>query len=429
MIGFGKNMQDAGDCARILAVGHISADAGDPRQFGITNSEEWAVRPGAVAFAPQFDPKQIALLRGRVLVQLSCGDASDSLEATISPMWQRERGFVFRRDTLFRSRDFAVMASKAAADLDEALVANLRLPGASLEILIRSQATSQPVGSLAFVALPIGHQGDLSPRALDVLSNADLILAEDTRIAGDQLRWRGVRTPIISYHSDNEVERVSHVVDQLRAGARVAVISDAGSPLISDPGRVVLQAAAAMDAIVTCIPGPSAVIAALTLSGLISTSFRFSGFPPRKGPKRASFLQGLVASREPTVLFEAPSRISALLDEISSIIPDRPAAVCRDITKSSEAVFRGRLVDLAASFRDQEISGEYTLVIGENEVPVEPESADFDLEMFVGALIRSGCPSRSVMDALKDTFGMSRNEAYALVQRCKSEGKDESGKA
>jgi 16S rRNA (cytidine1402-2'-O)-methyltransferase len=410
-------------CLLVVAQGHPDIRANDPARLEILDSHEWAAHPGTIGYLARYDPGAMAALRGRVNVHLRVGEVLDAFEATISPWWQRSGSLVFRRDTQFRSKDFAAHSSKAAADLRPELLDALRAPSAQLECRItRILEVSMPPGALAVVALPIGNQADLSPRALEILSTADMIFAEDTRVAESLLRWRGVRTPIVSCHDHNEHSRTDLAARSLARGERIALVSDAGFPLVSDPGYAVVQTALQIGAQVLCIPGPSAVIAAIVLSGLPATQFCFRGFVPRRGQRRATVLAALRSAVETTVLFESPRRLEDLLSEIASVAPGRAVAVCRDMTKESEAVFRDTVENLASRFAASgDLAGEFTVVVAPAEQRIEPISGSTDLDEFLLALLRNGCPVRPIVASLRDTQGVSRDDAYARVQQLKSD--------
>ncbi len=346
----------------------------------------------------------------------------DVFEATIAPGFTRGIPLLIRREPA-GGRLLGVSASKGAADLDRDLVARLRLPDATGLLTLEAIAGDPPPpGLLALVGMPIGHQGDLSPRALDMLMSVDLILAEDTRVAQDALGWRGVRTPLKSCDAHREDARAGDAVRDLAAGRRIAFISDAGLPAVSDPGAILVRAAVAAGASVTAIPGPSAVPLALALSGFGGRGFAFHGFPPRKGPERRSFLERLLGADMPTLAFEAPSRIAALVEDLAALAPDRPVALCRDLTKASEAVMRAPLARLADDLHDHDGRGEFVLVVAPDETQVREEAApsSFDIEPFVAALIERDCPTAPIVGALR-AQGMDRRDAYALVQRLKDE--------
>lgn len=405
----------------VKARGHPDIKASDTRALELLEGPEMAKRAGVVALDASYDPEALAALRGRVRVTIAAGRESDSFEATVWPLVHQRQSLVFARDPAVKPRVFAGMASKAAADLAPALKEALRRAEDVTLTLAPLAGAALPPGTLYLVAMPIGHQGDLSPRAVDVLAGVDLILAEDTRVARDALAWRGIRTPMTSCFDHNERLRVDLVAARLAEGRRIALVSDAGMPLVSDPGHLVVRAAVAAGATVTAVPGPSAALAALAVSGLPSATFRFAGFPPRKGGKRDAFLDAVVSSVDTSILFEAPQRIAALAAALAARAPDRAVALCRDLTKTSEEVRRGTAAGIAAALAaEPEIRGEFVLVVA----PAPPRDAQggaADLERIVAALVRAGTPTAPLVAALREAAGLSRNEAYALVQRLKPE--------
>jgi 16S rRNA (cytidine1402-2'-O)-methyltransferase len=397
----------------ILCRGHAAITATDSRSLELIDGEDWANRDGAIGYDAKFDPAALDGLRGRVLVELRCGEANDRFEATISPLFHRGQPLLFRREPAARARSFAFQASKTAADLSRDLVEALKKPGAELDIALTPLAEEPPPGMLYLVALPIGHQGDLSPRAVDVLSSVDLILAEDTRIAHDALAWRGIRTKLQSCFAHNEKSRAPDVARRLAEGQRIALVSDAGMPVVSDPGQEITAAALTAGAEVRVIPGPSAVLTALALSGLAVPTFRFAGFPPRQGTPRKDWIAALVEAREASIFFESPHRLPDLLDRLKELIPDRFLAVCRDLTKQSEQVLRGAVKDIGIA----DPAGEYTLVLAPAEPKPESEGGVASEEL-LRALIAEGVPPSTLAKALRRT-GMGRGEAYDLAQRLK----------
>jgi 16S rRNA (cytidine1402-2'-O)-methyltransferase len=408
----------------ITARGHPDIKASDTRTLELLETPEMAKRGSVVAIDASYDPAALAALRGRVRVTIAAGDATDSFEATVWPLVHQRHALVFAREPAVRPRVFAGMASKAAADLAPDLKAALRA-AETVTVTLEALVSELPAGTLYLVAMPIGHQGDLAPRAIDVLSGVDLILAEDTRIAHDALAWRGIRTPLTSCFDHNERLRVDLVTTQLAQGKRIALISDAGMPLVSDPGHLVVRAAIEAGATVTTVPGPSAALAALAVSGLPSATFRFAGFPPRKGGKRDAFLDAVLAAAETSILFEAPQRIAELAADFAARDSDRAVALARDLTKMTEQVQRGTAAEIAAALAaEDDIRGEFVLVVAPAP-PREQQGPAADLESLVAALLRAGSPTAPVVAALRETSGLSRNEAYALVQRLKPDTSNE----
>ena len=222
---------------------------------------------------------------------------------------------------------------------------------------------------LYLVATPIGNLGDITLRALDTLRSVDYVAAEDTRKTGRLLTHFEIRKPLIAFHEHNEDRAGARILDLLRAGQSVALVTDAGTPGISDPGftlvRRVLEAQAAGDDVaVTMIPGAAALTMAVVLSGLPSHSFTFRGFPPRKSGARQRFLAVDADSPHTLVFYESPFRIAAFLEDALAVYGDRPAAVARELTKLYETIARGTLAELAAQFATGKQKGEFVVVIG-----------------------------------------------------------------
>lgn len=401
--------------------GHPEVSATDLQAWEILDTPEWTGRPGALGFAASYDPAALGRLRGRVTVEIAAGGMMDRLEATVAASYQRGGPLVFRRDTRTLSRPFAWQSSKAAADLDRRLVERLRLPETEARVTITALETGEiPAGSLTVVGMPIGHQADLAPRALEAFASADLILAEDTRAAEKALRWRGVTTPVASCHEHNERQRVPEVVRRLEQGQRLALVSDAGMPLVSDPGYHLVQAALRCGGHVTVVPGPSAVMVALILSGLPSAKFKFLGFAPRRSGERKTFLEALAGSEETAVVFESAHRIDAFLEDLRAVLPDREMALCKDLTKRTERVLRGSSARVQAEFAaGNDHDGEFTVVIAPN--PAETQAGvtseqDPGIENFIVGLLKENCPTAPIAKAWHRLTGIPRDEAYARLQ-------------
>ena len=216
---------------------------------------------------------------------------------------------------------------------------------------------------LYLVATPIGNLGDITLRALDVLRSVDLIASEDTRKTSILLNHYDIHKPQKSYHAFNEEKVVPVLVEKLLAGQSIAVVTSAGTPVISDPGYSLARAAIENEIPVTAIPGPSAVVMALTLSGLPAHSFTYKGFPPRKRGARKRFLAEDAQSAHTQIFYESPYRIQAFLEDALEVLGDRPAAVANDLTKKFETVLRGSLSELLAQIQDEKPRGESTVVI------------------------------------------------------------------
>ena len=219
-------------------------------------------------------------------------------------------------------------------------------------------------GKLLVVATPIGNLDDLSPRAREAFAAADLVACEDTRHTGRLLAHLGIRKPLVSLHEHNERQRLPRLSAELAAGRTIALASDAGTPLLSDPGFLLVREAAAQGARIEAIPGPSALLVALVASGLPPYPFTFAGFPPPKSGKRRSFYKGWAGLGHTLVLFESPHRLLASLEDALAELGDRPVAVARELTKLHEEVLRGPLSAVLAALRERPaLKGELTVVI------------------------------------------------------------------
>ncbi len=217
---------------------------------------------------------------------------------------------------------------------------------------------------LYLVATPIGNLGDISLRALEVLRAVDYVASEDTRKTGLLLKHFDIKKPQIAFHEHNEERAGARIMGLLAAGQSVAVVSDAGTPGVADPGYTLVRRAITLDLPVTMIPGASALVMALVLSGLPSHSFTFRGFPPRKSGKRQAFLAIDRDAPHTLIFYESPHRLRDFLTDALAVYGDRPAAVANELTKMFESVRRGLLSELLASLADEEPRGEYVVVIG-----------------------------------------------------------------
>ena len=290
-------------------------------------------------------------------------------------------------------------------------------------------------GTLYVVATPIGNLADLSARASEVLGAADHILAEDTRRTRVLLSHIGVAARPLSLHAHNEASRVALARRWLTAGEDVALVSDAGTPLLSDPGERLVGAAIEMGGDVVPIPGPSAILAGLVASGLPCVPFTFVGFPPRKAGQRARALERIIDRAETTVLFESPSRLVGLLDELAARMgalgPEgagseasgesgavRRVAVCREMTKVHEEVVRGTAAECAAHFRERPPRGEVTVVV-EGRVRGSGEATGAELDALAADALAAGLAPTAAARQVAARSGVARGVAYEAVQRVK----------
>ena len=273
-------------------------------------------------------------------------------------------------------------------------------------------------GVLYLVSTPIGNLGDMSHRAVEVLSSTALVIAEDTRHSRRLLDHYSIATPLNSYHEHNEAKETPRLIARLQRGDSIALISDAGTPLISDPGSRLVDAAVAAGLPVVPIPGPSAVMAALVGSGMSLERFTFFGFLPRKGKERSETIADIVASRVTSVLFESPNRVGATLDAlVEAGAGERAAVVARELTKQFEEFRRGSVDQLSSVYRDADPKGEVVLVIAGAEKRVVTED---ELDDAASELRAAGKAPRDVMDHLVSALGAPRNVAYRIAHQGES---------
>jgi 16S rRNA (cytidine1402-2'-O)-methyltransferase len=280
---------------------------------------------------------------------------------------------------------------------------------------------ARPPGTLFVVATPIGNLEDITLRAIRVLREVAVIAAEDTRRTSRLLNHLGITTRAVSLHEHNEHQRTPPMVERLLAGDSVALVTDAGTPLLSDPGRLLAAAAAARGIRVEPIPGPSAILAALAGSGLDWTKFAFLGFAPTKQHARRSFYKEADALALPFVVFEAPHRLRASLDDAAAVLRPRGLVVCRELTKIHEEFVRTTTVEAPELFRSREVIGEYTLVFGAAELVPETREplSDEDVWARLGHLTDSGLGRREAIAELARQEGRSSKDVYAAAERGK----------
>jgi len=281
---------------------------------------------------------------------------------------------------------------------------------------MQSHPTPPRSGRLDIIATPIGNLSDLSARARESLANADVIAAEDTRRTLGLLQALGLSRPLVSLHAHNEARRVPELLERLRAGAIVALVSDAGTPLLSDPGSLLVRSAADAGIEVRPIPGPSAITAALAAAALATDRFCFEGFLPATGRERLRCLQALATEPRTLVFFEAPHRIgAALVDLATAFGSERRAAVARELTKVHETIYRGTLGELAARALQEETfrRGELTIIV--QGAPEAGGNAHLpELRRTVELLSRELPPAKAAALAAQLT-GATRKQAYALA--------------
>lgn len=268
-------------------------------------------------------------------------------------------------------------------------------------------------GTLRIVATPIGNLADITIRALETLKTADWVAAEDTRHTLRLLNHYGIQARLISCHEHNEAERVTRILDLLSQGDTVALVSDAGTPLLSDPGFRIARAVIDAGYPVTPVPGPAAALCALTASGLPSDGFVFLGFPPKKAGARTAFLAGLATETRTLICYESPKRIQALLTDILEIMGDREAVLCREMTKLHEEFIRGTASEILDRLADRaSVKGECTLVVRgkSSEDPLPMNRIRRELE---AAIRRGDTPVSKIAKTMARKYGIAKNDAYA----------------
>jgi 16S rRNA (cytidine1402-2'-O)-methyltransferase len=223
---------------------------------------------------------------------------------------------------------------------------------------------------LYLVSTPIGNLGDISLRALEVLRSVDYVVSEDTRTTGFLLKHFEISKPQIAFHEYNEERTLPRLLNLLREGRSVALVTDAGTPAISDPGYVLVRGVVQAGLEMTAVPGPTALIMALVLSGLPVHSFTFRGFPPHKGGPRRRFMAVDLESPHTLIFYESPYRVKAFLKDAIEVYGDRPAVIANDLTKKFETIYRGRLSELAERMEKEEARGEYVMVIAGKDAGV-----------------------------------------------------------
>lgn len=270
-------------------------------------------------------------------------------------------------------------------------------------------------GRLVVVGTPIGNLGDLSPRAVEVLTSADVLACEDTRRTGRLLSAAGIDAPkLVVVNEHTEAQAAARLVDRAQSGAVVALVTDAGMPSVSDPGAVVVEAMIAAGVDVSVVPGPTAASAALAASGLPSSRWVFEGFLPRKGSGRTARLAAVAAEERTAILYEAPHRMVRTVDDLCSRCDSaRRVVFGREITKLHEEWFRGTLADATRWLADHEPRGEFVIVL-EGAQPA-PEATDDDLRVALAAAREGGASTRDAVAAVTERYGVSKRRVYALA--------------
>lgn len=271
-------------------------------------------------------------------------------------------------------------------------------------------------GTLYLVPTPIGNLGDVSRRCAETLAAVDLIAAEDTRVTLKLLNHLGLKKPLVSYYRHNTGEAGEKLLERLMAGENVALVTDAGTPAVSDPGEDLVRLCAENGVAVTALPGPCALITALSVSGLPTARFTFEGFLPMNRKNRRTQLEGLKAETRTMIFYEAPHKLTATLDDLAQVFgPERRIALCRELTKLHEEILRTTLAGAAETYRDRAPRGEFVLVV-EGTAPAEAVGATLDhgLER-VKALMAEGASRKDAVKQAAKELGLSRNELYSAA--------------
>jgi 16S rRNA (cytidine1402-2'-O)-methyltransferase len=272
---------------------------------------------------------------------------------------------------------------------------------------------SHGTGRLVLVSTPIGNLGDLSPRAITTLAHADVVCSEDTRRTRALLSHAGITgVRLISLHGHNETARIDDLLARLAEGQTVAVVSDAGTPSVSDPGTRLVSAAAEAGVTVSVVPGPSAVLAALVVSGLPTDRFAFEGFLPRRGGPRRRRLEALASDDRTVVIYEAPSRVGATLADLVIVsAPERRVVVARELTKVHEEVWRGTVAEAVEAFTGRELRGEVVIVLA-GAMAVAPTTTDEELTVALQRRLDAGGSVRDAAGQVALELGVARRRAY-----------------
>ncbi len=289
-------------------------------------------------------------------------------------------------------------------------------------------ATAPAVTSagLILVSTPIGNLGDLSPRAVATLRAADAVLCEDTRVTAPMLARHGVSAPLIPLHDHNEDQATPRLLERIARGERLALVSDAGTPLMSDPGFRLVRAAIAAGVHISAVPGPNAAVMALTLSGLPPHPFLFHGFLPTRAAARATELAKLRAAERAglsatSIFYEAPHRLAETLASLAETFGARPAAVTRELTKRFEEVRRGTLPDLAAYYAEHPARGEIALVVGPAEAGDDVAEEELTLDARLRAALAAGESLRDAAAMVAAATGLPKKQVYARALELRSE--------
>ena len=277
-------------------------------------------------------------------------------------------------------------------------------------------------GTLFIVSTPIGNLKDITLRALEVLKEVDIVAAEDTRHSRKLFSRYDIKTRLISYYGAKEELKGDEVLRELRGGKKVALISDAGTPGISDPGYYLIKRAAEEGYNILTIPGPSALISAITISGLPIARFVFEGFLPPKGSARRKRIESLKGEERAVVIYESPRRAIKTLKELHAALGDRQAAMARELTKIHEELVRGRISDIINTLEKNGVKGEITLIIGGEANHAGDEDKTDKMNKLIGRALRNKVPVKDAAEMISIELGLSKREVYQKMLNLKDKG-------
>ncbi len=409
--------------AVITCKGHPNIKATHAKTFEFTHDTD-ITQTGTciIGIDCEYDEEALLALRGSVRIHLSCNGTEEVIQARMNPLFRRGDPLIIRRNDKPQPRTLCTSSSRGSSALSRELVKELQKPGAELVVTITQVATQEAIeGVIYIVGMPIGNSSDISLRALDILQSVDAVIAEDTRTARAMLAEFGITSEFISYHDHNERNRTPQILARLQQGDRIALVSEAGMPLISDPGFHIVSAAIEHNIEVCPVPGPDAVTTALSLSGISAADFRFIGFPPRKTGARTRLFEQFKQAAYAVVFFESPHRIVETLNDIQTALGDRHIAVCKDLTKHTQHIYRGTAQELSEEISQQDKPrGELAIVIEGAEIQ-EEEGTEINLEAqaLVQALLDEGCPTKMLASAISKTSSMKKRDPFAMIVNMK----------
>ncbi len=274
-------------------------------------------------------------------------------------------------------------------------------------------------GKLCVIATPIGNLKDITIRAIEELKNSDIILAEDTRVTQNLLNHYYIKSKLISYHKFNENKRVKEIIDKIKNGEIISLVSDAGTPLFSDPGYILVKRCIKEGIKIDVVPGPSSILSALIVSGFNPEKFYFSGFLSKKQNEKIKEIESFKKFNCPVVLFESPFRIKETLKLILEKAGDFETAVVKEITKIYEEVFRGKISNLINEIPDSKLKGEFVIIILPDEQNLKP--VDININERIKELLEKGMKVKDIVKDISDETSFSRNEIYKKIMELKRE--------